>query len=815
MGSEEEDRMGEKEKKKARGDVSLDDVRDMLWQALEKKIEQAYLNQVYGSYIIYEKDSKFFRLPYSLLEGEVQFGSEAIEVERVWVETRNQQEETDEGLEMLLRLGQAQDPEGSAWDVTICEPGFTKNGWYLPEDALRDAEGLFEGVGVNLYELPEATHVPDALFELKDLLAKNKVGWIDKVRYVAGEGLKGVLHFLESAKDLGKNLLAASQAGQRIYGLSYDAAVRAKKDVIEGKTVFRLLKFLAADSVDIVTRPAAGGKFNRAVASRQAHIRRKIMDKKALWEMIKELRPDLLDGKEFNSTTEEDVVGLARMAMAPPTAEETGNRKEERGRLGVSPEEFQAFRCEMALERALTKANLPEKWEKKIQERFGGKVFDLKDLERAVADIQDILVDTTRANEQTGEPVAGSGIRVGIGTFERAQMAVDRAFGLRKEDVEGLCRMETLDFQPFFAERLGVAGARMRSVQDLDGYDQVPAFRGIREMYAFFTGDPEITGFFNPKKLPAELRARADVTSATFTYVLGNTLGRRLVKEYKEPDYREGLLLSVRKPVRDFRTQEAVKIGGFPDLATVDPETADYAEIAEITDEEVTYAVAQKGNILSITRKTIINDDISIVQRVISKLGRAARRTHGKYVWNMYINNDTCVDGTAVFTGGHGNLGATALGHATALVAWKALANMTEKDSGEYLGLMDGQDIVVNLIGPTALKELIGRIEKEEFYYSSNDLTAKLPNSLYGQVKGFTLSLLNADANDWYMLLPPSITDLIEMGYLNGREEPEFFVADTPSSEQVFVADKIRHKIRHEYAGAPVDYPGAYKAVVT
>jgi hypothetical protein len=39
-------------------------------------------------------------------------------------------------------------------------------------------------------------------------------------------------------------------------------------------------------------------------------------------------------------------------------------------------------------------------------------------------------------------------------------------------------------------------------------------------------------------------------------------------------------------------------------------------------------------------------------------------------------------------------------------------------------------------------------------------------------------------------------------------------VADTPTSEQVFVADKIRHKVRHEYAGAPIDYVGAYKAVV-
>jgi hypothetical protein len=64
------------------------------------------------------------------------------------------------------------------------------------------------------------------------------------------------------------------------------------------------------------------------------------------------------------------------------------------------------------------------------------------------------------------------------------------------------------------------------------------------------------------------------------------------------------------------------------------------------------------------------------------------------------------------------------------------------------------------------------------------------------------------------MPLPPEVADMIEMGYLNGREEPELFVADTPQSEQVFVADKIRHKIRHEYAGAAIDYRTGYGAIV-
>jgi hypothetical protein len=286
-----------------------------------------------------------------------------------------------------------------------------------------------------------------------------------------------------------------------------------------------------------------------------------------------------------------------------------------------------------------------------------------------------------------------------------------------------------------------------------------------------------------------------------------------LVQIYKALAYLEELLISVKKPVKDFRTQEAVLVGGFADLSTVDPESGDYQEIAGVTDEESSYSIGQKGNLLTITRKTIINDDISIIQRLIDGLGRAARRTHAKYVWNMYINNANCSDATAWFTGGHGNLGATALSFATALIAYKALASMTEKDSGERIGLLADPSVKPNLVGPIDIMETINRIATEDFYYSSNDLTTKIPNALKGKINP-VVNPLFTDANDWGLLLPPQLIDMVEMGYLNGREDPELFVADMPQSEQVFVADKIRHKIRHEYAGAVIDFRSGYKAVV-
>jgi len=55
---------------------------------------------------------------------------------------------------------------------------------------------------------------------------------------------------------------------------------------------------------------------------------------------------------------------------------------------------------------------------------------------------------------------------------------------------------------------------------------------------------------------------------------------------------------------------------------------------------------------------------------------------------------------------------------------------------------------------------------------------------------------------------------MVEMGYIHGNTEPEFFLADTPQNERTFLGDEIRHKVRYEFGGAVVDFRTGYKAVV-
>jgi hypothetical protein len=47
-----------------------------------------------------------------------------------------------------------------------------------------------------------------------------------------------------------------------------------------------------------------------------------------------------------------------------------------------------------------------------------------------------------------------------------------------------------------------------------------------------------------------------------------------------------------------------------------------------------------------------------------------------------------------------------------------------------------------------------------------------------------------------------------------GQEQPEVFVADNQQVGQMFMADKLQYKIRHEYGAEVVDYRGMDKSVV-
>jgi hypothetical protein len=257
---------------------------------------------------------------------------------------------------------------------------------------------------------------------------------------------------------------------------------------------------------------------------------------------------------------------------------------------------------------------------------------------------------------------------------------------------------------------------------------------------------------------------------------------------------------------------ESIRVGYYGDLPDVDPEAADYAELTNVTDEEVSYALNQKGGIVTITRKTILNDDLRSLQKIPSRLGRAAKRTKAQRCWNKIINNATYKgDGKALFHNDHANLGAVGLTNdATGIVTLTnrltAMFNQTEQDSGKKL----------------ALEALYMWVPRERLEVAKG-LNSPWPGVAGGNPHAgrfganherIIINKLTTDTDDWGLVANGQDVELLEVAYMNGQEEPEFFVADNPLVGQMFAADKIQYKIRQEMEVEIDDYRGFDKSVV-
>lgn len=736
--------------------------------------------------------------------------------------------------------------EGKKWQIIAIAPGLSKSTppIYWSDSVLQQAAEKFEGLPVNAYSFDgNWHHLPDKIEDMKKYLVSNNVGRIKKSWYVPGIGVKAEMEFYD--KEIANQMVHQE--------LSIDSRISGYQSDISGTKAIIPTKIIDISSLDIVTKAAAGGRFVRALQEIRNTKKEKKMSKKLL-KIIKESRPELFDGVDIDSIeNEEEIEKIIKQSLIYPeekkeTPEKISGLSESalekilervmqgsQGGKSVIDEKVietlmqkaasaafnpdsveekirkvtdsieQRAACGRLLDKKLTDSGLPETAMKRIRKDFDDKIFSEDELITVIRDEKEYLA-------QMNVPVFGledqGRTEVGINEAGKLAIAVDKMFGLTKEDV--LTAMK---------KSFEISDPNIRipqSIGDVEQYfDTIKPYKGLKKLYLDLTGDETITGRINPDKILTEFRASQAITTASFTYALSDSMNRRLIKTYLETNFREDLLISNRKAVSDYRTQELVMVGYFPDIASVDTESADIAEIAAITDERSTYAVGKKANILTITDKIIINDDIDLIKRMVDNLGRAARRTHAKYVWNFFKNNSNCSDGTAWFTSGHGNLSSTGLttvpaGIAAVMAMYQALVKMTEKDSGEPIGIIDN----MTLVYPIDIMDVADGVVNEPTYFASNDLTTERRNPLRGKIRGEAIPLLT-DVNDWGLLRDPALWEMVEMGYLYGKQEPDLRLLDNPqTSEQMFVADKIRWRLTHIYGGALGDFRSAAKGVV-
>jgi len=655
---------------------------------------------------------------------------------------------------------------GRVYRVQILKYGTSKNGNRYLESVMRNAAPLYEGAKAFDHHRTQA--------ELQSSTLQGLVGTYRNVE-ATGDGLYGDLHLMPSQAHVAEALdqtIANQAAGLApSVGISHDVMANFRAPTqVGGKRVREATAITAVQSADVVADPSAGGRAERQLESTQT----------------------TPSGAE--QVQESEVQASAQLAAVLQTlSPEQRARALEAAGLGPDGVTESTYPSERVVENTRTteagtfsKAStigrlvLKDKAEQanidhRIVEAAVGDRFTEADIDNWVSAYKAALAPAERVGLEPRNPVI-----VTREAVDKRKNALDLMF-------QGDFQRGYHSFRQAFVDFTG----RAPRAFDED-FNRVM----LRESYG--------TGFNST-------RTTESMDSTTWAQALGDSVTRQMIREYTLDNLNTWRKVVRIVPVQDFRTQRRIHLGGYGTLPTV-LEGGPYQPLTSPGDEEATYAVAKRGGTEDVTLEMIANDDVRSISRIPGKLGRAAARTLYEYVWAFFSGNATYTgDSTAWFHTNHTNTDTSAgLSQTTLSTGRRKMIEQTAYgDTTEVLG-----------IGP---KYLIVPPELEELAYQLTQSRVAIPSTPAGptdtpnihSAMGLEYILVPSftDANDWFLLADPNDVPSIELGFYQGREEPELFTQNDQATGSMFDSDRVLWKIRHIYNGTLEDFRGGYRGV--
>ncbi|MBI3320011.1 MAG: hypothetical protein HYZ89_05440 [Candidatus Omnitrophica bacterium] len=513
-------------------------------------------------------------------------------------------------------------------------------------------------------------------------------------------------------------------------------------------------------------------------------------------------------------------------------------------------EELALLKSQQTLTETLAKeAELPEPIKKRLRKRFEGRVFEAKELTEAVAEEKEILGALAESGEVTG---LGAQTRVGLEESDRLQMAVDLALGYQPDESE---KPKYQGIRPFRGLREMFHAFHRYPIED-DGRLSESQLRRIRETttadFAFALGASMTRKLVKEyRRLPYDWRKMASVVP---------------IDNFKLQERIRWGGLGVLPTVTESATQD------YPELTFPTDERATYTPtkkggLITVTREMILNddlgVLRRLPNRIAIAANRQLN---RFVFDLLVNFGGGA------------INGGTIYDALALYHANHLNNLTVALSYANLVTARQKLFQMPEYGTKDAInmgaGLAQGATTLTVDTGTKFKADDYVQAEAEIMRVTAvlgNDLTVvrgqfgtadaahadntavyqitephlglllkylvvpielqntaeilrrsdKVPggnlndtNTLKETFEVITSPFLRGDANNWYAVAGPDQLDLIEIGFVEGREEPVVLLQDQPAVGNVFMRDNVRYKVRHEYGGAVIDFRGFVGSIV-
>lgn len=255
--------------------------------------------------------------------------------------------------------------------------------------------------------------------------------------------------------------------------------------------------------------------------------------------------------------------------------------------------------------------------------------------------------------------------------------------------------------------------------------------------------------------------------------------------------------------VSDFRAHNRYMLGSIGDLTEVS-EGGEFQNASIPDGRKQSVTIGTRGQILTLTRQAIINDDLGAFVGLAEARGRAAARTVENAVYTaMGLNSGygpTLSDGKTIIHSDHGNIASTGGAPSVATVESGILTMAAQQDisGNDYLDLRPSI-----LLLPIGL-DMTGRVLNT----SANDpaATGSSKNFLTpNPYQGYFADIVSSQrlvATKWYMLASPSVAPVLEVSFLNGVQEPVM------EMETGFTVDGVSWKTRLDFGVSGVGYEG-------
>jgi len=251
--------------------------------------------------------------------------------------------------------------------------------------------------------------------------------------------------------------------------------------------------------------------------------------------------------------------------------------------------------------------------------------------------------------------------------------------------------------------------------------------------------------------------------------------------------------------VTDFRAHNRYRAGSFGNLDAIN-ELGEFKNKSIPDGEKQSITATTKGNIINISRQTIINDDLDAFMGLSQMLGRAARRSIEADVYTLLASNPTMSDGIALFHASHNNLAASgAIVTMAAIDTGRvAMAGQTDISGNDYLDLRPAI-----WLGTLAQGGNARSVNSSEYDPDTANKLQK-PNIVRGLFRD-VIDSPRITGTPWYLFADPLDAPVIEVAFLNGDQEPFL------DSMEGFNVDGMQWKVRLDYGVAAIDWRGAYK----